>query len=1137
LIYKDIWHYAGFLYLSKDQLLRKNLNINYYFPFVPSNTKVSEVRSMTGRNVTQEEPSPAQFNLHELAPLGYCTVSERGLILEANLSVATLLGVGREELIKQPFTQFVLDEDQGIYSRYRDQLVDNGGPQACELRMVKRGGAAFLVHLEGVTAQAHGEEASVCIMEISDAPERQRGEEALRQSKEMFQAIADCTVDWESWFGPDGKYLWVNPAVEKITGYSAQAVLAMPDFVSVLIAEEDRPAFRAWFESALRGSQGENVELRCQHKDGFKRWLDVSWQRICDAHGNMLGTRVSGRDITDRKRAEKALAESEALLNRTQRLSKTGGWEWDIDQQTMTWTAETYRLHGYTADCTAPGSFQLIEKSLLCYRPEDRDRILQAFRRCAEEGEPYDFELPFSSPFGTAKWVRTTAEALRNGDRIVKVVGNLIDITERKQAETALRESESFKEVILDSVAAEITVVDRTGIIRAVNERWRHFALENGVGPGERAKSVEVGANYLAVCAADHDPMSQQIALDAGKGIRAVLDGALPSFSLEYPCHSPQQQRWFSMVVMPLGPDASDGVVITHTDITALKQAEQALAENEGKLKLFIQHAPVGLAMFDLEMRYLYASNQWLANYALGTRDLRGCCHYEVFPEIPDEWKIAHRRGLAGEVLRSEGDRFERLDGSVQWVRWEIRPWNDAQGRIGGIVIFTEDITAHRVAEESLRAAQVQLESMTSAVPGVVYQFLQSPAGDWKFTYLSKGLNDLYEVTPEDGLRDHNVLTQCILPEHRVGHKESVDRSAATLTLWVNEHIIRTPSGKLKWVRGQALPQRQDDGSVFWNGILVDISERKQMEDALREQEEFFRLITENLEGFIAVLDIDGRRLYASPSYERLLGRRELSGTSSFADIHPSDSERVIGSFRETVATGIGHHLEFRFMRADGGICLLESRSGVIRDHEGRTKRVVVVSHDVTERKAAEDKIHHLAFHDALTQLPNRLTLKDRLSQTLAVSKRRGCYGALMFIDLDKFKLLNDTHGHEAGDLLLIEVADRLKRCLREVDTVARFGGDEFVVMLPELNPDKTESTSQASLVAEKVSLSLSEPYRLTLKREKMANKTIEHRCTASIGVALFIDHECSQDDILKWADAAMYEAKNAGRNLIRFHK
>ena len=154
----------------------------------------------------------------------------------------------------------------------------------------------------------------------------------------------------------------------------------------------------------------------------------------------------------------------------------------------------------------------------------------------------------------------------------------------------------------------------------------------------------------------------------------------------------------------------------------------------------------------------------------------------------------------------------------------------------------------------------------------------------------------------------------------------------------------------------------------------------------------------------------------------------------------------------------------------------------------------------------------------------------------MAASKRSDLYCALMFLDLDNFKPLNDTDGHEVGDLLLIEAADRLKSCVREMDTVARFGGDEFVVMLSDLNADKAKSTSQAEIVAEKIRITLSQPYLLTIKHEGKVDTTIEHHCTASIGVALFINHEASQNDILKWADTAMYQAKEAGRNSIRFY-
>jgi len=137
---------------------------------------------------------------------------------------------------------------------------------------------------------------------------------------------------------------------------------------------------------------------------------------------------------------------------------------------------------------------------------------------------------------------------------------------------------------------------------------------------------------------------------------------------------------------------------------------------------------------------------------------------------------------------------------------------------------------------------------------------------------------------------------------------------------------------------------------------------------------------------------------------------------------------------------------------------------------------------------------------------------------------------------LDNFKLLNDMHGHEVGDLLLIEAADRLKSCVREMDTVARFGGDEFVVMISELNADKSESGTQAGIIAEKVRAALAKPYVLQVQHEGTAETTVEHYCTASIGVVLFSQHEASQDDILKWADMAMYQAKEAGCNLIRFH-
>jgi diguanylate cyclase (GGDEF)-like protein len=181
--------------------------------------------------------------------------------------------------------------------------------------------------------------------------------------------------------------------------------------------------------------------------------------------------------------------------------------------------------------------------------------------------------------------------------------------------------------------------------------------------------------------------------------------------------------------------------------------------------------------------------------------------------------------------------------------------------------------------------------------------------------------------------------------------------------------------------------------------------------------------------------------------------------------------------------------------------------------------------------------VRELAFYDALTSLPNRRLFIDRMTQTMLASKRSGCYSALLFLDLDNFKPINDKHGHDVGDLLLIEAANRLKSCVREIDTVARFGGDEYVVLLFELSIDKAASESHARIVSEKILTSLSEPYLFKLSYEGQADAIVKHRCTASIGVVLFINHEASQKTIFKRADSAMYKAKEAVRNQIQFYE
>ncbi|MFB0935254.1 MAG: diguanylate cyclase [Propionivibrio sp.] len=256
----------------------------------------------------------------------------------------------------------------------------------------------------------------------------------------------------------------------------------------------------------------------------------------------------------------------------------------------------------------------------------------------------------------------------------------------------------------------------------------------------------------------------------------------------------------------------------------------------------------------------------------------------------------------------------------------------------------------------------------------------------------------------------------------------------------------------------------------------------------------------------------------------RLSPARQPDGQTSFAK-----AERMM---KVAKAKGL-HRFEWTHTKANGSEFVAEVTLSSI-ELNGR-QVIYCVWRDITERKLMEEQIRVLAFHDQLTGLPNRRLLNDRLGQALAAGKRSGYFGALMLLDLDNFKPLNDAHGHAAGDMLLVEVAHRLKACVRDLDTVARFGGDEFVIMLAELSTDRDESASQSENIAEKIRASLSAPYRLTIKRRGKPSADIEHRCTASIGVTLFRDHTVHQEDVIKRADTAMYDAKESGRNAIRF--
>ena len=365
------------------------------------------------------------------------------------------------------------------------------------------------------------------------------------------------------------------------------------------------------------------------------------------------------------------------------------------------------------------------------------------------------------------------------------------------------------------------------------------------------------------------------------------------------------------------------------------------------------------------------------------------------------------------------------------------------------------------------------------------------------------------EIPPDIALASRNesdILTMLIIISTLIWLLGGI------LAGWFDQRLARK--------NARSLAELKEDHLEFQARTAEQAAEITQ---SLRESEEQLRMTLRCAPDAVLICQDDGRIVYANHNFIDILqyDRGELYAMTANELVSGDWRERYRQEFNKILSDSKRHVFETLLVKKSGGKTPMELNAVLLPNG-----RIYVSCRDISERKQAEHKIHQLAFYDALTSLPNRRLLMDRLHQALNISARSGQFGAVMFLDLDHFKIINDTKGHDVGDMLLLEVANRLEFCLRDGDTVARLGGDEFVVVL-SLSSDNTEAANQSELVAEKIRTALNQPYQL---------ENYTHHITPSIGIVLFKGLQQSVEDLLKHADAAMYQAKTAGRNATRFY-
>jgi diguanylate cyclase (GGDEF)-like protein/PAS domain S-box-containing protein len=556
-----------------------------------------------------------------------------------------------------------------------------------------------------------------------------------------------------------------------------------------------------------------------------------------------------------------------------------------------------------------------------------------------------------------------------------------------------------------------------------------------------------------------------------------------------------------------VGIDREAGLVIgTHQETSALREAEE-------RFRRAFEDAGIGMSITGLDGRFVRVNHSLAEILGRTPEDLTGVHVMEV--THPDH-HAADREGmralLEGElsVYRTE-KRYVRTGGKEAWVSLDVSVVRDADGAPVHYLAQMTDIGARRAAEEARAESERRFRTLASASPVGIFAM----GHDGRLAYANDHLREIFGLSAD---LDGPSWLQRIAAEDRARVVVEIRRAR---TLGERASLdVRVEDGIDRWARINIAPVLDGtDEPTGLVGTVEDVTVEVTARMALAAREAEYRMLAEHSTDFLSRHGLDGTFRYASPVSLTLLGwpaEAMLGETHTTLGLdHPEDVDIFERSWAQALRSDAQRTVAYRAKRRDGSIVWLETTLRAVRDGDGKAREMVCVSRDISERKSAELELAHRALHDGLTGLPNRSLFLDRLAHALRRSRRRDRGIAVLFVDLDRFKVVNDSLGHKAGDRMLVDVAMRLSSTLRPSDTLARFGGDELTLLCEDIGDEQ-----DARIIAERLLETFADPFVV---------KDGEAFLQASIGIALSRDGFEVAEDLIRDADAAMYRAKERG--------
>ncbi|MBY0249486.1 MAG: PAS domain S-box protein [Nitrospiraceae bacterium] len=685
--------------------------------------------------------------------------------------------------------------------------------------------------------------------------------------------------------------------------------------------------------------------------------LKTEWSEEEQAFARSIGDHVALCLLdAERQQTEMTLRESEerfaaAVEGATDVLwdaQRIPGVPWHAPETPIWWSPRVRQLLGLEDG----ESFDTLGQWVARLHPEDMDRVLSQLTAHIEHRVSYDVEYRLRTNHGEYRWMRGKGQAIwdKQGEPR-RMSGSCQDISERKRAESALQESESHFRAMIENSSDIITVLDLDGTIR-----FESPSFERLLGYAQHEIDGRIAFDFI------HPDDLPAVIEKFQRIVQQPGETQTAEFRFRH-----QDGSWLSLE--GVGRATCDArsrscVIVNSRDITERKRAERSLLQTRDLLTSFVENVPAAVAMLDRELRYVAVSRRWLTDYRLGDEPLVGRRHYDVFPEIQDmkEWQEIHQRCLSGSVERREEDRFVRADGSEDWLCWEVRPWHDITGEIGGIIMFTEVVTERKRAEAALRASEERFAAAVEGSTDVLWDAHRIPGTPWHEPntpiWWSPRVRQLLSLEDREPF---DTLGQWVARLHPDDMNHVLGRLAAHIEERIPydvEYRIRTNRGEYRWIRGR--------GQAIWDelgeprrmsGSCQDITDRKQAEEALRASEERFATAFNEAAIGMALVAPDGCWLEVNQALCWILGysKEEFQSKAFQTLTHPDDLQQSLLLQQRLLSGELKtHQIEKRYLHKAGHAVWTILNVSSVRNDEGQVLYHIAQIQDITERKRAE---------------------------------------------------------------------------------------------------------------------------------------------------------------------------------------